>query len=193
MEAILWPECWVGVYLSPEPRRGDRSSPRLILEYHAGMSWRGAPSMRFLRLSFVLFLATLPAFGQTSRTSERPNQVLTQEVVISGTVTLDTQQLQDISNSLTSRRFRDDEHEIKQRIQGAFQQMGYFDAEVTNLKVRALDPLARPKPVRIEAEVTEGARYKFGAFQFTGNQALSSAELTEVPISSCLHLGARMR
>ncbi len=136
--------------------------------------------MRSLRISFLLFAATTAALSQTSQTSERPNQVLTQEVIISGTGTLDSQQLEDISNSLTSRRFRDDEHEIKDRIRDAFQQMGYFDAEVSNLKVRPLDPLARPKPVRVEADVSEGPRYKFGAFEFTGNQALSSEELTSL-------------
>lgn len=136
---------------------------------------------------FILVLAVAStAFSQSAHTSERPNQVLTQEIIITGTGALDSQQLQDISNSLTSRRFRDNEHEIKQRIQDAFQQLGYFDAEVSNLKVRALDPLARPKPVRIEADVAEGPRYTFGAFQFTGNQALTSTELTRM---MPLHVG----
>ncbi len=142
--------------------------------------------MRVLCLPILVLAVASAALSQSAHTAERPNQILTQEVVLSGTSTLDSQQLQDISNSLTSRRFRDDEHEISGRIRDAFQQMGYFDAEVSNLKIRALDPLARPKPVRIEADVTEGPRYTFGALQFTGNQALSSAELIKM---MPLHVG----
>jgi outer membrane protein assembly factor BamA len=48
---------------------------------------------------------------------------------------------------------------------------------VTNLRIRPLDPLSIPKPVRIEAEVSEGPRFKFLAFKFTGNSGISTEKL----------------
>jgi len=125
----------------------------------------------------TLLVAASPAFSQTAFPTKYDGPILTQEVVISGTTTLDNTQLQDIENYLTSRRIGNQDKEIRERIKDAFQQRGYLDADVTNLKVRPLDPLARPMPVRIEADVTEGPRFKIGAIKFTGNQATSDAEL----------------
>ena len=114
------------------------------------------------------------------------NRIVAQEVVISGTTTLDTSQLNDIANSLTAVTMRDDEHEVKARICNAFQERGYFDADVTNLNIQVLDPLATKKPVRIEADVREGPLFKFAGFNFTGNQAVNADELrTMLP----LHVG----
>ena len=125
----------------------------------------------------TLMVAASPAFSQTAFPTKYDGPILTEEVVISGTTTLDNSQLQDIENYLTSRRIGNQGKEIRGRIKDAFQQRGYFDADVTNLKVRPLDPLARPMPVRIEADVTEGPRFKIGAIKFTGNHAISDGEL----------------
>jgi outer membrane protein assembly factor BamA len=116
----------------------------------------------------------------TAQTSKTRNRIVAQEVVISGTSTLDTAQLNDIANSLTAVTMRDDESEVKARIRNAFQERGYFDADVTNLDIRVLDPLANRQPVRIEAEVREGPLFKFAGFNFTGNQAISADELRKM-------------
>ena len=97
--------------------------------------------------------------------------------MISGTTTLDSQQLNEITGSLTARRMGDDEKEVSDRIRDAFAQRGYLLAEVTNVKIRPLDPLARPKPVRIEADVAEGLRFKIAEISFSGNQGISADEL----------------
>jgi outer membrane translocation and assembly module TamA len=132
---------------------------------------------------WILVLAAgFPATCQTSgvEASSKPNQIVSQEVVISGTTTLDTTELNEVAIDLTSRRIGEDDQEIRARIRDAFQRRGYFDAGVTSLKVRPLDALARPKPVRIEAEVAEGVRFKFAGFNFTGNHALSAEQLRKL-------------
>jgi outer membrane translocation and assembly module TamA len=130
----------------------------------------------------------LSASGQSSRAdlSSDANQILAQEVVISGTTTLDNSQLYEITSSLTARRMGEDGKEVSERIRDAFQQRGYFDANVTQLKIRPLDPLARPKTVRIEADVSEGTRFKIAGLEFTGNNSISAERLQN---SFPIHIG----
>jgi outer membrane protein assembly factor BamA len=130
----------------------------------------------------------LSASDQPSRAdlSSATNQILAQEVVISGTTTLDNSQLYEITSSLTARRMGEDGKEVSERIRDAFQQRGYFDANVTHLKIRPLDPLARPKTVRIEADVSEGMRFKIAGLEFTGNQSISAERLRN---SFPIHIG----
>jgi outer membrane protein assembly factor BamA len=132
------------------------------------------------RLSSLPILIALCSslYSQTAHVaSPDANQILSEEVVISGTTTLDSQQLDEISSSLTARRMGDDEKEVTERIRDAFLQRGYLRAEVTNVKIRPLDPLARPKRVRIEADVAEGVRCKVAEISFSGNQGISADEL----------------
>ena len=129
------------------------------------------------RAIVLLLLCSFPMLGQTAFPTKYDGPILTQEVVISGTTSLDNSQLQDVENYLSSRRIGNQDQEIRERIRDAFQQRGYLDAEVTNLKVRPLDPLARPMPVRIDADVTEGVRYKIGDIKFRGDQAIGAEEL----------------
>jgi outer membrane protein insertion porin family len=136
---------------------------------------------RFRKAVVVVLTFTLCAAGQSAK-SKRPKsdgEIVVQEIVISGTATLTSEQLNDISNSLTSKTMRDDEDEAGEYIGYEFQQRGYFDAQVTNLKVIPLDPLAKKKPVRVEAEVNEGPLYHLAEFKFTGNAAFSANELRQ--------------
>lgn len=48
---------------------------------------------------------------------------------------------------------------------------------MTTLKVKPVDALARPKPVRIEADVAEGVRFKIGGIMFEGNRATPAEQL----------------
>jgi len=136
-----------------------------------------------LRNSVMVILAfALCAVGQSAK-SKRPKsegEIVVQEIVISGTATLTSEQLSDISNSLTSKTMGDDDKVVEAYITYEFQQHGYFDAEVTNLKVVALDPLAKKKPVRVEAEFDEGPLYHLAEFKFTGNTAFSTEELRQM-------------
>jgi outer membrane protein assembly factor BamA len=67
--------------------------------------------------------------------------------------------------------------ELKERLRDSFQQRGYFKANVKAAEIKPLDPLARPMPVRVEAEVDEGPRFKFSVIKFIGNHVLSREEL----------------
>jgi outer membrane protein assembly factor BamA len=130
----------------------------------------------------VVLICSLGALAQsgTAKSPKTQNRIVAQEVVISGTTTLDTSQLNDIANGLTAVTMRDDESEVKARNRNAFQERGYFDADVTNLNIQVLDPLANKKPVRIEADVMEGPLFKFAGFNFAGNQAISADELRKM-------------
>ena len=136
---------------------------------------------RLLSSVIVVLAIALCATGQ-SRKSKGPKsdgQIVVQEIVISGTSTLTSEQLSDISNNLTSKTMGDADEVVEAWVTYEFQQRGYFDAEVTNLKVVALDPLAKKKPVRVEAEVDEGPLYHLAEFKFTGNAAFSTDELRQ--------------
>jgi len=54
--------------------------------------------------------------------------------------------------------FNDDSDELSERIRNQFQDRGYFKAEVEKLNIKVIDPLAAPKPIRMEAQVSEGGR-----------------------------------
>jgi outer membrane protein assembly factor BamA len=138
---------------------------------------------RLLKLPILVALCS-SAYSQTAQVpSHEANQILSEEVVISGTTTLDNQQLNEITGSLTARRMGDDEKEVTDHIRDAFLQRGYLRAEVTNVKIRPLDALARPKRVRIEVDVAEGVRCKIAEISFSGNQGFSADELrTSFPI-----------
>ncbi len=127
----------------------------------------------------AILAVCFPAICQTSQAdaSSSPNQILVEEVAISGTTTLDSQQLNEITSGLTGRRMGDDEKEVTVHIRDAFGQRGYLLADVTNVKIRPFDPLARPKRVRLEADVAEGPRCKILEIAFSGNRSVSAEEL----------------
>jgi outer membrane protein assembly factor BamA len=62
-----------------------------------------------------------------------------------------------------------------------FQDRGYFKAEVEKLDIKVIDPLASPKPIRMEAQVNEGARYRLSTIDFTATTLLALGNC--VPIS----------
>jgi hypothetical protein len=91
-----------------------------------------------------------------------------QEVVISGTATLRFGQPSEISNKLVSMTMADDDEIAGDYIKYEFQPRGYFDAEIANLKMVPVDPLAKEKPVPLEASVDEGPRFHLAEIRFTG-------------------------
>lgn len=127
---------------------------------------------------FVIVLVASGVRSQSSRSSEiGTNVMIAQEVVIRGTTTLDSQQLNEIKDSIAGKKMDESEEEVTQRVRDAFMDRGYLLADVSNVKIRPLDPLARPKTVRIEADVAEGARFKVGVIKFSGTRQISYEEL----------------
>jgi outer membrane translocation and assembly module TamA len=105
------------------------------------------------------------------------HKVEVESLVISGTQGIDSAELAEITDSMSGSTFNDDADELGERIRGQFQDRGYFKAEIQKLDIKVLDPIASPKPVRLEAKVSEGPRFRLSNIEFTGNHALSTPEL----------------
>ena len=135
--------------------------------------------MNLHRVATAVVVLAICAQAQTEK-AKRPRvdgEIVAQEVVLSGTTTMNSAQLSEISNVLSSVTMHDSEDEVEERIKWEFMQRGYFDADVTGLNVVALDPLAKKKPVKIEAQVSEGPLFHLAELRFKGNKAFSSDEL----------------
>ena len=135
--------------------------------------------MKLYRVAIAVVVLAICAQAQAEK-AKRPRvdgEIVAQEVVLSGTTTLNSTQLSEISNVLSSVTMHDSDDEVEERIKWEFMQRGYFDAQVTGLKVVALDPLAKKKPVKIEAQVSEGPLFHLAELRFKGNEAFRSAEL----------------
>lgn len=136
---------------------------------------------RMCRLWSGLFLAVLPIVSMLAQgtAADPTNRIVIQELDIAGTTTLSTSELQEIANGSTALRVRPGDEELRERIRYAFQQRGFFDADVSHLKIVPLDPIADPKLVRVEADVNEGPRFTFAAIRFLGNRALAADQLRQ--------------
>jgi hypothetical protein len=109
--------------------------------------------------------------------NQNDGKILVKSLVISGTQGVDSTELLEITNSLAGSVFPDDPDELQERLRAQFQDHGYFTAEVKNLDVKVLDPMVSPKPVSLEAKVSEGPRCHLSSIEFIGNHAVSSKEL----------------
>jgi len=135
-------------------------------------------------LSCILFL--LPLSHAECIKDHRLNKVsgwLVTDLSIVGTRTLSSEELASISGDMVGSCFNDNSGEIEERIRNSFQERGYFTASAKNVRISGHDPMSVPKPVAIEAEVSEGPRCKFGEIRFTGNHAFPDEKLlAEFPV-----------
>ncbi len=104
-------------------------------------------------------------------------KIVVDSFVISGTQSMERAEVEEISNSLIGAQFDEDKDRLEDQIRSKFQDRGYFQVVVDNLEIKILDPLASPKPARLEAQVTEGPLCRLGTIEFVDNHAFSSAEL----------------
>jgi outer membrane protein assembly factor BamA len=128
-------------------------------------------------LAVLLSISLQGGLAQTDSQSHDGRKIVVESFVILGTRTVDSVELADITNSIAGSTFTDDSEELQARIRAQFQDRGYLQAEIKHLDVKAIDPLASPKPVRMEAEVSEGPRCRTATIEFLGNHAFSSGEL----------------
>ncbi len=75
--------------------------------------------------------------------------------------------------------YDEDSEEIEARIRVSFQDRGYFAVEIKGIHCKPTDPLGVPKPVVMEAEVSEGLRYRMAEISFVDNHAFSAEKLRE--------------
>jgi outer membrane protein assembly factor BamA len=128
-------------------------------------------------LAVLLSISFQGGLAQTGNQSLDGRKIVVESFVILGTRTVDSVELADITNSMAGSTFTDDSDEVQERIRAQFQDRGYYQAEIKHLDIKAIDPLASPKTVRMEAEVSEGPRCRLTRIEFTGNHAFSSEEL----------------
>ena len=175
-------KCLIGRRCSKEILARDREFQCAEVSLVDSLARRRGSVHRLSNSVVVVLAFALCAVGQNDKSKgpKSGDAIVLQEVLISGTATLNSEQLNDISNSLTSKTMADDDELPGEYLKYEFQQRGYFDAEITNLKVVPLDPLAKKKPVRIEAEVDEGPLFYLAEIKFTGNKTLSTDELRQL-------------
>jgi outer membrane protein assembly factor BamA len=127
----------------------------------------------------LLFVFCQSGLAQTKAQSSGERKIVVESFVVSGTQSVDTAELAEITNNIAGSIFNDDAEELQERIRLQFQDHGYFKVEIQKLDIKVIDPLTSPKPVRLEAEVSEGPRCRLSGIEFTGNHALSSEALRE--------------
>jgi outer membrane protein insertion porin family len=126
--------------------------------------------------------ALLLAFGCVSLNAQsalpaNDHKAIVQDVNITGVQSIGTSELNDITSALTAKTVGDDKEEVGERLRMAFQDHGYFAVKVNSVRLRVSDPLANPKPVTVEADVSEGPLFHIGELKFTNNHALSAEDL----------------
>ncbi|HZR66940.1 MAG TPA: POTRA domain-containing protein [Terriglobales bacterium] len=145
-----------------------------------------SPSSRQAVSGVVLFL--LAAIMATSSwadcapdyRSDKNSGIYIEEFVITGTTTLSSAQLQGFRSKLTGTCTNDSTDDLTSFVKEAFQNEGYYAVQVKSLDIETIDPLARPKRVRLQADVIEGGLYRLGEINVSGNQGVSTAELGKV-------------
>ena len=105
--------------------------------------------------------------------------ILITDFTISGTQTIGATELARITSSLIGSCFNEDSEELEERIRASFQERGYFAAKVNSLGFKPRDPLGVPKPVTLEAEISDGPQYKLAEITFVENHAFSSKKLRQ--------------
>jgi outer membrane protein assembly factor BamA len=105
--------------------------------------------------------------------------ILITDFTIIGTQTISTTDLARITGEMIGSCFDENSEEMEERVRASFQNRGYFAVEVKSLRFKPRDPLGVPKPVTLEGEVSEGARYKLAEITFVENHAFSSETLRQ--------------
>lgn len=135
-----------------------------------------------LLLVFTLFAGASYgecAKGQDHRTNKNGGlQIM--DVTVTGTQAFSSSELTAMTGKVIGGCYDEDSEVLEARVRALFQDEGYFTAEVKSVHIDPLDPLKVPKPVKLEAEVVEGERYRVREIVFTGNHHFDSAKLVGV-------------
>jgi outer membrane protein assembly factor BamA len=103
--------------------------------------------------------------------------ILITDFTITGTQTIGATELARITSDLIGSCFDEGSEELEERIRASFQDRGYFAAKVKSLGFKPSDVLGVPKPVTLEAEISDGPRYKLAEITFVENHDFSSQSL----------------
>jgi len=130
-------------------------------------------------LPLIAVLLSIDAYSDCVKDfrSNKSGGVAVTDVTILGTQTVTSKLLGDMTSTLVGACFNDSSEELGERVKALFLDRGYFAVEVKNVKIKPGDPLAVPKPIVLEAEVSEGKRYRLGDIKITGNHAFSAEQI----------------
>ena len=123
--------------------------------------------------------AFLPAECVNDHRSNKNAGIFITDFTITGTQTISATDLARITNDMIGSCFDEDSEEMEERVRASFQDRGYFKVEVKSFRFKPRDPLGVPKPVTLEGEVSEGARYRLAEITFVENHAFSSDKLRQ--------------
>jgi outer membrane protein insertion porin family len=138
---------------------------------------RLTPLTVFLALLFSA--AFLHAQCVNDRRSNKNAGILIADFTITGTQTVGAPELARITSDFTGSCFDEDSEELEERIRASFQERGYFAVEVKSVGFKPRDPLGVPKPVTLEADISNGPQYKLAEITFVENHAFSSEKLRQ--------------
>jgi outer membrane protein assembly factor BamA len=132
-------------------------------------------------LFVTLFLSAsfLPAECVNDHRSNKKAGILITDFTITGTQTIGATELARITSDFIGSCFDENSEELEERIRASFQERGYFAAKVNSLGFKPRDPLGVPKPMTLEAEISDGPQYKLADIMFVENHAFSSEKLRQ--------------
>ncbi len=128
-------------------------------------------------LTFAFLTHLLQAQCEQDHRSSKTSGLMIAELTISGTQNINSTQLAKLPRKLTGSCFDENQEELGEWLKALFQDEGYIQSEVQNMRVKVNDPLVLPKPVSVEVEVKEGRRFKVGEIKFVGNHVFSASDL----------------
>lgn len=130
-------------------------------------------------LACILFAPLLRADcpDKSDQRSNNSSGILISDWKITGTRTLNSKELAEITSKLIGFCFDEDTEDLQERVRGAFQNRGFFHVEVENIQIKPLDPLGIPKPVILETQISEGPHFKLAGVKFAGNRVFDARTL----------------
>lgn len=130
---------------------------------------------------FIAFLCGSLSAAQCAndQRTEKKGGILIEDYTITGTQNISATEMGSITSDLIGGCFNDDSEEIAERVRASFQDRGYFGAEVKHVNFKPRDPLGSPKPVTLEADVSDGVRYRLAEISFVQNHAFPTEKLRE--------------
>src|SRR3984957_356094 len=111
--------------------------------------------------------------------SNKKAGILITDFTITGTQTIAATEPARITSDFIGSCFDENSEELEDWIRASFQERGYFAAKVSSLGFKPRDPLGVPKPMTLEAEISDGPQYKLADIMFVENHAFSSEKLRQ--------------
>ena len=131
-------------------------------------------SRNTMRLLAVL-LVTVPVTCATSPSclSGDPHTGIVSAVNLIDVNAASADEQQEIATSLVGLCF-DEPDDLKSAIAAAFRDRGFSHVEVTDLQISIVDNAPPPQPVKITAQLSEGARYRLSGISFKHTGAITN-------------------